>query len=255
MAYRRLDHDPFPLAGHFRRSRDCDVSPAVAPRQADRAAHKCTQRGSATALEQGKSALRYDGRTFNEWRLEWLNKAELEALQALKAFAAAGYGQEANSAILYGIDTSFDVAQHARKYLSRLSATDAPPIVATLRDVLENDLSVKRRIAALRALAAIGPPAESALDILSERLASDDRQERIAAAAIKMIVGKDQYQKPIADVLGEELGITVVQTDSGAWAAAPRDEATDAEDFNKFNNAVIQEQQMLFPADEKKTRD
>ena len=53
------------------------------------------------------------------------------------------------------------------------------------------------------------------------RLTSSDRAERIAAAAaIKMIVGKDQYQKPVADVLGKELGIRVVES-NGVWGALP----------------------------------
>ncbi len=86
---------------------------------------------------------------------------------------------------------------------------------------LRTDLSSKRRVAAIRALAAIGPEAEPALDDVKKTLASDNRVEQIAAAAaIKMIVGKDQYQKPVADVLGEELGIEVVES-NGVWAHCP----------------------------------
>ncbi|MEX0610975.1 MAG: M56 family metallopeptidase [Pirellulales bacterium] len=183
-------------------------------------------------LQSGrKSALRYDGKTFDDWR------RELQMLDGL-------------------FYNDLAVAQRSRKYLSKLPKSNTAAVVSRLAGVMPADLNANRRIAAIRALAAIGPPAESAIDILKERLASEDPQERIAAAAaIKMIVGKDQYQKPIAEVLGEELGITVAQTDSGAWAALPRDDSSDPEAFGKFNDAVIKEQQILFPADEKKARD
>jgi len=206
-----------------------------------------------------KQNLRYDGKTFNQWRNQWLSggpdpQRMLEALTALEAFAAAGYGDEVASAVVYGAFQSTPVAQQTREYLSKLTPSDAQSIVNVLREVLETELSAKRRIAAIRALAAIGLPAEPALDILKKTLKSDDPQLRIAAAtAIKMIVGKDHYQKPIADVLGEQLGITVVQTESGAWAALPRDDASDADAFNEFNEAVIKEQESLFPPDSKES--
>jgi hypothetical protein len=66
-----------------------------------------------------------------------------------------------------------------------------------------------------------------------------------------MIVGKDKYQKPVADVLGKELGITVVESSSGVWGALPREDAKDTgEAFAKFTEAVIDEQQKLFPKGE-----
>ena len=97
-------------------------------------------------------------------------------------------------------------------------------------------------------MAAIGPDAAPGLDTLKRTLASANRQERIAsAAAIKMIVGKDQYQKPVADVLGEELGITVVES-NGVSGAFPREDVKDdGKAFAEFTEAVIKEQQQLFP--------
>jgi len=200
-----------------------------------------------------KVTLRYDGNTFDQWRKVWdvdgMTNSKLEALTALEAFSTAGYGREAASAIAYGAYSSdTTVAQHTRKCLSKLPADDRLAVATRFVEVLATDLSAKRRTAAARALAAIGPNAESALDILKTSLASPDRHERIAsAAAIKMIVGKDQYQKPIADVLGEELGITVVESD-GTWSALPKEGVKDGgKAFADFTEAVIKEQQQLFP--------
>jgi HEAT repeat protein len=51
-----------------------------------------------------KSNLRYDGRTFEEWRDLWRNELSTErrteAVKALAAFGRAGYGPEATAAIL-----------------------------------------------------------------------------------------------------------------------------------------------------------
>jgi hypothetical protein len=206
---------------------------------------------SNTSAADSKSALRYDGRTFEEWRKAWLTQQTQSELAALEAFAGAGYAHEANSAILVGaFSNSVDanIGRWTRKYLSTLSHSQAEPIVSGLIRVLQTDLDPNRRINAMRALAAIGPNADAALDILKKVLANNDVRERVVAAtAIKMIVGKDQYQKPIADVLGKELGINVVKDGSGAWAALPREDSPNADAFNKFTNDVIKEQELLFP--------
>ncbi len=56
------------------------------------------------AEPNSKSALRYDGKTFDEWRKEWKTELStekrLEAVKALAAFGRAGYGKEAAEAIL-----------------------------------------------------------------------------------------------------------------------------------------------------------
>jgi hypothetical protein len=58
--------------------------------------------GSATLDD--KSALRYEGKTFDEWRTAWRTELStqkrLEAVKALAAFGANGYGREAAEAIL-----------------------------------------------------------------------------------------------------------------------------------------------------------
>jgi hypothetical protein len=137
-------------------------------------------------------------------------------------------------------------ARLGRQTASTLDEKSATQLVSLLQERLNSDRSADP-IATIRALAAMGPKAQPAWDKLMELLASTDDNTRIAAAAaIKMIVGKDQYQKPIADVLGRQLGITVVKTPSGEWGALPRDDAADdGKAFNDFTEAVIKEQQEL----------
>jgi len=232
-------------------------SAPAAPRPRDRVGlvptNKRTAQAQVPAAAPGedKSTLRYEGRTFGEWRQDWLNHGprEFEALTALQAFAAAGYGQEATDLVASGVySESAAIAQRSRRFLSMLPKPEAERVVARLISVLESELSSRRRIDLIRAIAAIGPNANSAMEVLKQSMANKEPQERIAAAAaIKMIVGKDQYQKPVADVLGKELGITVVETDS-RWAALPREDVKDGgKAFADFTKAVIEEQQQLFP--------
>jgi beta-lactamase regulating signal transducer with metallopeptidase domain len=214
---------------------------------------RAARQATNTNTPPDKSNLRYDGKPFDDWRNEWKTELStekrLEALKALEAFAAAGLEKEVNSAIVDGIySDSLATAQHTRKYLSTLNSTDAAPVVRSLQSTIKAELSSRRRVDTLRALGAIGPAAASALDDLKTVLATKDPQVRIAAAtAIKRIVGKDQYQKPVADVLGNELGIEVKQTSTGVWGAVPRDVNTKSDAFLKFTEDVIKEQQLLFP--------
>jgi hypothetical protein len=212
-------------------------------------------KADATTVE--KTKVLYDGKTIDQWRRDWYVDADasqkLKVLNALEAFADAGLDREANSAIEYGLySTELIVAQRTRQYLNSLSKLAAAPIVDDLLAVLKTDVSSDRRISALRGLASLGPNAEPALPALQISLARKNPRERIAAAtAIKKIVGKDQYQKPVADVLGKELGINVVWT-GGVWGAVPRDDSANADAFNKFTEDVIKEQELLFPPDDNK---
>ena len=110
--------------------------------------------------------------------------------------------------------------EEARQALRFITKANAEQVVEQLLSFLEDDARRVDQIEAIRAIAAIGPKASPALGKLQQKLSTSDAKIRIAAAAaIKMIVGKDQYQKPVADVLGEELGITVQKTGNGVWAA------------------------------------
>jgi hypothetical protein len=60
--------------------------------------------GTSLALDETKRNLRYEGKTFDQWRTAWqteLSTAKrIEAIKALAAFGASGYGQEATEAVL-----------------------------------------------------------------------------------------------------------------------------------------------------------
>ena len=199
----------------------------------------------------GKADFLYDGRTFGQWRTVWYSDSassqKLKALDALEAFAEAGLQREIRDVIAYGIySENLAVAQRTRQFLRSLSKSDAAPIVDQLIKGLKSELGPDTRIKALRGLASIGPNAAAALPELEQLLAKDSPERIAAATAIKMMVGKDRYQKPIADALGEELGIKVIET-GGVWAALPRDNVADVDAFNKFTEDVIREQELLFP--------
>jgi HEAT repeat protein len=154
--------------------------------------------------------------------------------------------------LLFAPDES--VRREARQVLRFASAGDAQQVVEQLLSLLSDDARQSVHVEAIRAIAAMGPKASPALNKLQQELSTSDAKIRIpAAAAIKMIVGKDQYQKPVADVLGEELGITVARTANGMWGALPRDDKVDVTVFNKFTEDVIKEQELLFPPDDNKS--
>jgi hypothetical protein len=156
--------------------------------------------------------------------------------------------------LLFHADES--VRREARRVLQYIGEKERSQVIEQLLAVLDDASRKRDRIHALRAIAAIGPKAEPALEKLKQILATRDPKERIAAAtAIKMILGKDQYQKPIADILGSELGITAVETPGGVWGVVPRDNGVDVEPFNKFNDDVIREQESLFPEEYNASKD
>jgi hypothetical protein len=145
------------------------------------------------------------------------------------------------------------VRKEARQALRFITKANAEQVVEQLLSILDDDARRADHIEAIRAIAAMGPKASPALDKLQQKLSTSDPKIRIpAAAAIKMIVGKDQYQKPVADVLGEELGITVVKTADSSWGALPRDGNAKGDAFFKFTEDVIKEQELLFPPDDNK---
>ncbi len=92
-----------------RRATDDDAPPP--PESVERPSQSA-EMGFAPALnadplrpaETGKSALRYDGKSFDEWRDLWKNELSTtkrtDAIKALAAFARAGYGKEATKTIL-----------------------------------------------------------------------------------------------------------------------------------------------------------
>ena len=146
------------------------------------------------------------------------------------------------------------IRRQARNLLLLLNDKERSRIIAELVAVLNDDARSADHVEALRAIAALNAKYPSqeveVMVILKNKLSSGKRPVSVAAAAaLKMILGKDQYQKPLVDSIGDRLQVKAVQTPSGAWAVVPRDDAADADLINQFNEDVIKEQENLFPPD------
>jgi len=108
---RSLSKDPSPAVGE-RSLLTNDTANGLQPASADRVPARnaptpntAAARGMpATAAGDDKSNLRYDGKTFSEWRNVWQTELStekrLQAIKALAAFGRAGYGKEATETIL-----------------------------------------------------------------------------------------------------------------------------------------------------------
>ena len=196
-------------------------------------------------------ALRYDGRSFEEWRDEW--KMELkperraEAINAFAAFGANGYGEEAAEAILEVMrgleitlgDASFSESSFKKgayvgnrlvkksaiaAFLPVLPAYRIPPEDAT--KVLSRELEIGNRngrLFAIFALQNMGQDAKAAIPALRETFEADDevtvrRCAHVAAANIAPEVQispstlRGLLKGPDADALDKVLMILVPQT-------------------------------------------
>ena len=81
------------------------LTPTVPPPRAyDETVTPDATKNATRSASEPKSNLRYDGKTFNEWRTllktELSTEKRIEAIKALAAFGASGYGKEAAEAIL-----------------------------------------------------------------------------------------------------------------------------------------------------------
>ena len=102
----RLGNNPGPTPGQLFRARDrasrqsIDQSPSTVQPNRNLSEENESKAGDLRDL-------RYDGRSFDEWRTQWRNELKVEerveAINAMIAFGRAGYGREAAEAI-------FDVA-------------------------------------------------------------------------------------------------------------------------------------------------
>ncbi len=123
-----------------------------------------TKEGVEARVEEKLSQLRYDGRSFDEWRSQWRNELKveerIEAIKAMTAFGRAGYGREAAEAI-------FDVAA---QYDFRATSTTSPEsgLVKAIRSAFSN----------YRGSGSVGTSGGAIaidvwMNVLSERLESD----------------------------------------------------------------------------------
>jgi RNA polymerase sigma factor (sigma-70 family) len=140
-----------------------------------------------------REALRYGGKTFADWRLvlrtELKPESRAEAIKALSAFGANGYGREATAAIVeamrgYDLDAGdaddWKVTQAALAGFRKIGV-DAVPVLV---DELKNGGQKGRRFA-LGGLGQVGRAAKAAGPAVATAL--QDQDEKIRAAAIEAL--------------------------------------------------------------------
>jgi hypothetical protein len=227
------------------------------------ASDKSALRGAAirSLFQSGKADNDNDRKLLDET----LKSSDAEAVRAALDVLSYRYvspGQGGAPAQLRFVPTNITAAllnpdqavrRFARGLVTSLDEKDRDRITKELLATLHDESRTRVHIEAIRALAALNEnnprQDEAVVTILKTELASNDRPTSVAAAmALKKIFGKDQYQKPLADVLGKQLNIEVVKTPNGIWGAVPRDANFGAEAFTKFNDDVIREQEALFPS-------
>ena len=148
--------------------------------------------------------------------------------------------------LLFAPDAS--VRKETRQAIRFAQSSTTAKVFEPLYSILVDEARQSDYLETIRALAAMGPKAEPALDRLKQLLSSDDPQIRIAAAAaIKMIVGKDQYQKPVADDAGRGPGNHRRRIERCVGGTSTRRRERQRQAFNEFTEAVIKEQEQLFP--------
>jgi HEAT repeat protein/beta-lactamase regulating signal transducer with metallopeptidase domain len=139
--------------------------------------------GQPAAPAVRKEALRYGGRSFDQWRDELLTELKpevrVEGIRALSTFATNGYGEEALKAILEVVrgyeltlrDSSGEgnVINAAIYALKKMGPTP----VGVLVEELKNGRTNGRRFAA-HALGELGPNVKSALPALLEAINDED---------------------------------------------------------------------------------
>ena len=162
----------------------------------------------AEAPRLPKEALRYGGKSFDEWRTLLLTELKpetrVEGIQALSAFGANGYGREAAAAIVeavrgYNPDTSDPrdqaVQEAAQVGLAKIGAEAVPVVVGELKSGGKNG----RRFV-LGALRVIAWPARAAAPAVAEALKDRDPDIRLGAA--QALGSIDDEAKTVSAVAG-----------------------------------------------------
>jgi RNA polymerase sigma factor (sigma-70 family) len=155
-----------------------------------------------------KSELRYGGKDFNAWRdvllTELKPQVRAEAMKALGAFGANGYGQEAAAAIVAGMRgfamdgrdrDDLPVFEAAIAALTRIGGEAAPPLVEELSSGKRND----RRFA-LSVLNALGPEGSAAFPAVAR--AANDRDSEVRSMALRALPRLDRDGKSVPVLAG-----------------------------------------------------
>jgi RNA polymerase sigma factor (sigma-70 family) len=170
-----------------------------------------------------KESLRYGGKTFDEWHTTLATdlkpEVRTEAIKALSAFGANGYGQEAATAIVelmrqYDmIRTDQDdtkVVQAAQAGMRKIGPDAESVLIQELKKGKSNG-----RLFALTALQLFGEKAKSAVPAVVERLKDEDREVRDQAASILPRIDPEGASGP---ALGEALVKDPELGPKAAWA-------------------------------------
>jgi hypothetical protein len=141
-----------------------------------------------------KDALRYDDKTFDDWRHGWRTELKperrTEAVQAFKTFAAHGYAREAARAIV-------DVMRHYDTFtidgspegklksaaIESFESIDSADALDTLIEELKSG-NAKGRLFSIRVLSQYGHNARPALPALLEVIDDDDWRVRTMAISV-----------------------------------------------------------------------
>jgi hypothetical protein len=118
-----------------------------------------------------QEALRYDGKSFNEWRTILMTdlkpEKRIEAITALTAFGTKGYADEATAALLQGLKRFSDDTTARCAAIGAIDAVDhnAKGVTAALIAALK-DKDDEVRCQAAEVLGKIGPDAKAAAPLL-----------------------------------------------------------------------------------------
>lgn len=116
------------------------------------------------------------------------------------------------------------IRKQARRTLHPIDEKDAPQVVQELSNVLKDASRSGDHVEAIRALAAMGPKAQSAVPTLRKILAdsSEDSPLRFAAAVALYSIDNSNYRKMLAEALGRELEIELNENGEIYWRSEPK---------------------------------
>jgi beta-lactamase regulating signal transducer with metallopeptidase domain/multidrug efflux pump subunit AcrA (membrane-fusion protein) len=137
------------------------------------------------------------------------------------------------------------VRKQARNLASSLQGDDAAHVAEAALAVLKDNAKKEQHLEAIRALAALGPTAKSAVDELRPLAKSDNQPLSIAAVlALRRILGQVEYNTMLVESFGDRFGIS--RTRLGESVGIP-DDVQKREEFRAFERAVQDEEGQLFP--------
>jgi HEAT repeat protein len=166
------------------------------------------KRDAEPARPLAKEALRYGDKSFEEWRIALMTdlkpEVRIEAIRALSAFGANGYGAEAARVIVQalraygdGDEDDWKVVEAGKKGLRKIG----PDAVPLLVEELKKGAARGRRFA-LGGLAEVGTEAAEALPAVVEAVKDRDATVRAAAlSALDLIDREGEHVAAVADLL------------------------------------------------------